>query len=177
MSIIIDNQNHIKRIYKYAVEHARISYPTYNARSPCSPKQVKLNAFYGKIAELAIYNYLKDLHPTKQLTQPDVNIYKRKNVGHTADITFDHKPIHVKSFLEDRWGTAPSWVYEKTADYIGKDTYAFCVIEKLTGCFKVDIMFVDGTKFESLFKPLRNGATGKTAIYAEDINASHMVIL
>jgi hypothetical protein len=75
------------------------------------PKRVREQIYAGKMAEYAVFNFLKDKYD--KVSEPDIMIYDAHKKSFSADIIVDDKHMHIKSCT---YGTKypNSWLFQPT---------------------------------------------------------------
>lgn len=145
----------------------------------------------GKVAEIVVYNSIK---PFKEISEPDFNIYERKNKSWKADMQLkDGLDIHVKAQDTEqglRFGI--SWIFQwgDNSGYGGKDSiYAdgangwvcFTSVDEskksgeILAIIRIDILKKCGLAYEDPKKPSLIGI--KKAVYYNIENRKNIVSL
>ena len=96
---------------QYAKDVGKINEGFYATRGQTNDTKMMMDAYYGKIAEWAVYEYLikLDLKPI----EPDMEVYEVEDKSFDADIQTINLDFHVKC-CEERLN--PSWVFQKDSD-------------------------------------------------------------
>ena len=156
MKVILPTpSNFEKKLCSYFSEECAVSNVTeYRKRNQLNINKISKDIYYGKIAEILVFNYL--ISKGKKASPPDFMIYESKMKSFDADIKVEDVNIHVKSCL-DSSNFPNSWLFQPNDPLIkqnsDKDILALVVISK-----KPYVYFrkINTVKFESPVKKSLN---------------------
>ncbi len=98
----------IEKINKFSDE---IDTNHYNNRNQTNVKKKRKDQFAGKLAEWSVYLYLKD--NGINISEPDMQIYKRGSKSFKPDMTVENISLHCKScHANSRYPV--SWIFQKS---------------------------------------------------------------
>lgn len=125
----------------------------YAKRSQFDNEKRKQDQIVGKLGEVAVYNYLKDKHPT--LKSVDFNIYEKNKKSWDFDLKADNVCLHVKSqniVQSKRYGV--SWIFQK-GNGVNRH-YDKEIFDRITPNQYVSFVLVDLEKYEAEIKAIVN---------------------
>lgn len=172
------NLNRPSEYYKIICEaFAKACYETnkdkYVERNHLDPSKSLKDIYNGKMCEFAVFEYL--LLSGKKVSSPDIAIYPYKYKSYDADLIVEGNNLHVKSCVEND-SYENSWLFEPNDCLVYKpselDYMAFVYITK-RGSYKC--FFTSAKDVVTLYKPTRNPAFNKKAIYQSDLESNNLI--
>lgn len=102
----------------------------YSRRGQSNTDKIINDIYNGKVAEFMVYNFL--VGKGKELSSPDLNIYKKSKKSFDADLYVEDVNIHVKSHKVNN-SFPVSWLFQKTDPLVrfkkSSDVLALVVID------------------------------------------------
>jgi hypothetical protein len=95
----IDVTDYVDRCKEFAAKCAPTVLANYRKRNQINPQKIELDIYNGKIAEYAVYEYLR--LSSIDCTEPDTKIYLGRSKNFNADLCTHSFDIHVKSQSEE----------------------------------------------------------------------------
>jgi hypothetical protein len=136
--------------------------PEYYHKQNKDPIKAVQDNYIGKLAEFAVWVYLK-----KSTPPPDLTILSVGHKKHGADLSPCH---HVKSVLSDN---IISWVYEKNDPNRFNGIHYFCVVDLKIN--EIEIKYIiKGEYLRKLYSELRNRNPHKVSIDEYDLKYSNL---
>ena len=170
MEIIIDNII-ISKLQKFSKK--RLQNNVYIQRGSPNSKKVYEDILTGAIGEYGAYLYLKNLNIN--VTEPDLNLYDKKEKSFNADLECDNNMYHVKSqsvISSQRYGN--SWLLQKTDPVVCSpkvnEYFIFTEVDgnKVKILKKISCKFIKENKLYKKTK-LNKYNNNKVAIYLKDL--------
>lgn len=141
-------------------------------RKQSNPEKLKFDMITGKLAELAVYDYLVRKSRFANISEPDFNIYAAKQKSFDADLFTEKWNFHVKSQHQsqsDKYGL--SWIFQKSDKLTHtpklSDIICFCTVgDEFVNVYSIR----RAVDLIGLYKPLKLAhLSSKVAIYGEDL--------
>jgi hypothetical protein len=155
-----------ERCIRFSNEVLETNIECYARRNQRNPEKIKQQIFEGKLAECAVYKYIKSLNIP--VTKPDF-IIRTTGKSYAADLFCKNaKGIHVKSQSRSLNSNGRSWVFQKN-DTISTGLIAFCSVDLSNDEVIIDAIVEAKSIIKLYSDPIISTLVSKKCIYWFDL--------
>ena len=147
---------------EYSIDSSQEHYAN---RGQSDIDKVKSDIYHGKMAEFMVYNYFTSLE--KDVSFPDIAIYKAGDKNFDADLVAGNTKLHVKCHVENS-NFPISWLFQKNDELVKSrpDGNFLCLVVFSASEYYMYVCDIKNAKFSEPIKEVLKG--NKTCFYLSE---------